>query len=276
MMCSKSSAVFIRTAGLTPEPPPDLRRSSYCCARERPTRDPVSARPRAACANAKSFIFPLFWNMGRLHCSMIALSNFFISGVSFLCIYSVMTTLPNPDFLRSCADTPFSPDICEIASMILRRNVTLPREPFGNGCTHRLHTVNKSKSKSTLVISFLASISITFGSMANRFIAGRLFAMLVSSASAASSIVFKKAIASSSNSGSFFVSFFFRCIRRTAALRALEALAASPPSSSLRLILSSPPPALFLGPDDAAFFFIFASSSVSYPSGRSSSKCCSA
>mmetsp|Transcript_13231 Transcript_13231/g.28417 ORF Transcript_13231/g.28417 Transcript_13231/m.28417 type:complete len:332 (+) Transcript_13231:845-1840(+) len=121
--------------------------------------------------------------------------------------------------------------------------------------------------------SFLASVSITFCSMASLFTAGRLFAMLVASASAAASISFKNSVASSSRSFIDFFSFFFFCIRRTAALSAEEAHAPSSPSSSLRDILSSPAPCDFLLPDDC--FFIFFSSSESYPSGLSSSKCCS-
>mmetsp|Transcript_538 Transcript_538/g.975 ORF Transcript_538/g.975 Transcript_538/m.975 type:complete len:332 (-) Transcript_538:72-1067(-) len=120
--------------------------------------------------------------------------------------------------------------------------------------------------------SFLASVSITLCSMASLFTAGRLFAMLVASASAAASIAFKNSVASSSRSFIDFFSFFFLCIRRTAALSAEEAHSPSSPSSSLRDILSSPAPCDFLL---LACFFIFFSSSESYPSGLSSSKCCS-
>mmetsp|Transcript_17849 Transcript_17849/g.32267 ORF Transcript_17849/g.32267 Transcript_17849/m.32267 type:complete len:435 (+) Transcript_17849:577-1881(+) len=218
-------------------------------------------------------MFPLFWNMGRDHCSMVLFNIFFISGVSDLCMYKVMTTLPNPECLRSPALIPFSPVMLEIASKIRRRSVIFPKVPFGNGWTHRLHTVSNSRSNNTRTISFFASISITCGNIPNLLTAGLLFAMLVASTSAAASICFRKAIPSSSNWGRFFFSFFFFCMRRHAAWRALEALVFSSPSSSVRLILSTPPP-LFLPP--SPFLFIFFSSSESYSSGLSSSKCCSA
>lgn len=62
-----------------------------------------------------------------------------------------------------------------------------------------MHTLNRSSSRSTRVMSFLASMSMTSCSMASLFTAGRFFAMLLSSASAASSIRFKNSVASSSS-----------------------------------------------------------------------------